>query len=253
MTTTSVVHFGVGNVLSQGWDVFSKNLVPFGIIALAVTFPSFLYQLINGAAAVTTDATTADGSFYVGRSVAGGGAFIAVLIELVLRQVAAGAISYGVFQEMRAQRADLGDCLRRAGALVFVVTVVAIVSVVAKILATILLIVPGLIVAAMLWVAVPVAVVERPGVIGSLARSAVLTKGNRWAVFGIMLLIGIGNMVASYLVDRIAGVAAPGAFVSWIVAAAITAYAASVTAVGYCSLRFAKEGVGIDEIARVFD
>jgi hypothetical protein len=37
------------------------------------------------------------------------------------------------------------------------------------------------------------------------------------------------------------------------VAAAITAYAASVTAVGYCSLRFAKEGVGIDEIAKVFD
>jgi hypothetical protein len=253
MTTASAVHFGVGNVLSQGWDVLSKNLAPFGIIALVVTFPSFLYQLINGAAAVTTDATTADGSFYVGRSVTGGGAFIALLIELILRQVAGGAISYGVFQEMRGQRADLADCLRRAGALVFVVIGVAMVSVIAKILATILLIVPGLIVAAMLWVAVPVAVVERPGVIRSLSRSAVLTKGNRWVVFGIMLLIGLGNMVASFLVDRIVGATAPGAFVSWIVAAAITAYAASVTAVGYCTLRFAKEGVGIDEIARVFD
>ena len=253
MIAASAVHFSVGSVLSQGWDVLSKNLVPFCIIALVVTFPSFLYQLINGAAAVTTDATTADGSFYVGRSVSGGGAFIALLIELVLRQVAIGAISYGVFQEMRGQRADLADCLRRAGALIFVVIGVAIVSVVAKILATILLIVPGLIVAAMLWVAIPVAVVERPGVIQSLARSAALTKGNRWGVFGIMLLIGIGNMVASLLIDRIVGGTAPGAFVSWIVAAAITAYAASVTAVGYCTLRFAKEGVGIEEIAKVFD
>ncbi len=253
MATAGVVHFGVGNVLSQGWDVLSKNLAPFGIIALAVTLPSFVYQLISGAAAVTTEATTGDGGFFVGRSVEGGGAFLAVLIELVLRQVAAGAISYGVFQEMRGQRADLADCLRRAGALAFVVIGVAIVSAVAKILATLLLIVPGLIVATMLWVAVPVAVVERPGVIGSLSRSAVLTKGNRWGVFGIMLLIGIGNWVASYLVERIVGAGAPGAFVSWIVAAAITAYAASVTAVGYCTLRFAKEGVGIEEIAKVFD
>ena len=42
-------------------------------------------------------------------------------------------------------------------------------------------------------------------------------------------------------------------FISWIVAAAIAAFAASVTAVGYTTLRFAKEGVGIDQIAAVFD
>jgi hypothetical protein len=253
MTTTGVVHFGVGNVLSQGWDVLSKNLAPFTIIALVVTSPSFLYQLVNGIAPLATNATTTDGTFYVGRTVVGWGAFVALLIEMVLRQVAVGAISYGVFQEMRGQRADFADCLRRAGALIFVVTGVAIVSVIARVLATLLLIIPGLIVATMLWVAIPVAVVERPGVLGSLSRSAVLTKGNRWGVFGIMLLISIGTIVASYLVEQIAGAAAPGAFVAWIVAAAITAYVASVTAVGYCSLRFAKEGVGIDEIAKVFD
>jgi hypothetical protein len=253
MATTSAVYFGVGNVLSQGWDVLSKNLAPFGLIALVVTFPSFLYELVNGAAPVTTNTTTTDGSFYVGRSVTGGGAFIALLIELVLRQVAIGAISYGVFQEMRGQRADVTDCLRRAGGLVFLVIGVAIVSVVAKALATLLLIIPGFIVATMLWVAIPVAVVERPGVMRSLSRSAVLTKGNRWAIFGILLLISIGNMAVSYLVGLVIGAAVPGALVSWVVAAGITAYVASVTAVGYCSLRIAKEGIGIDEIARVFD
>lgn len=254
MTATSAVYFGVGNVLSRGFDVLSKNFVSFGVIALIVTVPSFLYQLINGAAPVTTETTTtADGTFHVGRSIVGGGALIAVLIELVLRQVAVGTISYGVFQEMRGQRAALADCLRRAGALIFVVAGIAIVSAIAIFLAAFLLIVPGLIVAAMLWVAIPVAVVERPGVIRSLSRSAALTKGNRWQVFGVILLIGIGSMAASYVVDRIVGAAAPGAFVSWIVAAVITAFEASVTAVGYTTLRFAKDGVGIEEIAKVFD
>lgn len=253
MTTASATHFSVGGVLGQGLDVLSKNLVPFGIISLVVTFPSFVYQLINGTTAVATNATLGDGSAYVGRSVVGGGALVAVLIELVLRQVAVGAISYGVFQEMRGQRAALADCLRRAGSLVFVVVGVAIVSAIAIILATFLLIVPGLIVATMLWVAVPVAVVERPGVMHSLSRSAALTKGSRWQVFAIALLIGIGAFVASYIAARIFGGGTLGSFVSWIMAAAISAFAASVTAVGYTTLRFAKEGVGIDEIAAVFD
>jgi hypothetical protein len=43
-------------VLGLGFDVLAKNLVSFGIISLAVTLPSFVYQLVNGASAVTTDA-----------------------------------------------------------------------------------------------------------------------------------------------------------------------------------------------------
>jgi len=40
-----------------------------------------------------------------------------------------------------------------------------------------LLVVPGIIVSLMLMVAVPVAIIERPGVMASLKRSAALTKG----------------------------------------------------------------------------
>ena len=74
----------------------------------------------------------------------------------------------------------------------------------------------------------------------SLSRSAALTKGSRWQVFGIALLIGIGAFAASYVVERTFGDGILGSFVSWIVAAAISAFAASVTAVGYTTLRFAK-------------
>lgn len=253
MTTATAGQFSVGGVLGTGFEVLSKNAVSFGMIALAVTLPSFIYQLINGATPVTTTTTTGDGGLYVERSILGGDALLAVLIELVLRQVAVGAISYGVFQELRGQRIALADGMRRAITLIFPIIGVAIVSGLAKLLGLILLIVPGLIVSVMLWVAVPVAVVERPGIMRSLSRSADLTKGNRWPVFGIILLIGIGSLVASFLVSQVFGATAPGAFVTWIVAAAISAFAASVIAVGYATLRQTKEGVGIEEIARVFD
>jgi len=253
MTTATAGRFSVGGVLGTGFEILSKNAVSFGMIALVVTLPSFIYQLINGGSPVTTNTTAAEGGFYVERSILGGDALLAVLIELILRQIAVGAISYGVFQEMRGQRVALADCLRHAVALIFPVVGVAIVSGIAKLLGLILLIVPGLIVAVMLWVAVPVAVVERPGIMRSLSRSAALTKGNRWPVFGVTLLIGVGTLVASFLVNQIFGTATPGAFAAWIVAAATSAFAASVTAVGYTTLRHAKEGISIEEIARVFD
>ena len=129
----------------------------------------------------------------------------------------------------------------------------AVVAVVATLAAAILLIVPAFIVATMLWVAVPAAVVERPGVFRSLSRSAFLTKGHRWQIFGVILLIGIGGLAIGYFVERVFGLGALGAILSWAVSAVVSAFAASVTAVGYSALRLAKEGVGIEEIAGVFD
>ncbi|MER8441207.1 hypothetical protein NKH36_33005 [Mesorhizobium sp. M1312] len=40
-----------------------------------------------------------------------------------------------------------------------------------------------------LSVAVPVLVQERLGVFGSMARSSDLTKGSRWALFGLFLVM----------------------------------------------------------------
>ena len=68
MATASATYFSVGGVLGRGFDVLAKNLVPFGIISLAVTLPSFVYQLVNGASAVTMDAAMENGTVYEGPS-----------------------------------------------------------------------------------------------------------------------------------------------------------------------------------------
>ena len=48
------------------------------------------------------------------------------------------------------------------------------------------MLVPTVIVAIMLYVTVPVVVIERPGVIQSLRRSVQLTKGHRWTLLWIL-------------------------------------------------------------------
>ena len=41
------------------------------------------------------------------------------------------------------------------------------------------------------YIAVPVCVIERPGVIQSMSRSADLTYGTRWRIFGLVLVVFI--------------------------------------------------------------
>jgi hypothetical protein len=119
-----------------------------------------------------------------------------------------------------------------------------------------LIVVPGIIAAVMLWVAIPVAVVERPGVIASLKRSADLTKGFRWTIFGILFAIGLVliviTMILSFALLSAAGFTVYSIGV-WVLQALFGAFSATAAAVGYYFLRATKEGVDIADIAKVFD
>ena len=97
--------------------------------------------------------------------------------------------------------AAIGASLRHGLRIVFPVLGVALLSVLMMMLSAIALVIPMFIVMTMFWVAIPAAVVERPGVIASLKRSAELTTGNRWRVFGIYAVITLLSPVASSTVQ----------------------------------------------------
>ena len=104
----------------------------------------------------------------------------------------------------------------------------------------------------------PAAVIERTGVIESLSRSIALTRERRWRVFGAVLVAGVITVVVGAVVGGIFGVIT-GAnstlfnIVVWAVTAAAQAFSACVVATLYYNLRREKEGVGIEQIAQVFD
>jgi uncharacterized membrane protein len=131
---------------------------------------------------------------------------------------------------------------------------------VATIAVTILAFVLGIATMAILYtmwfVAVAACVVERRGPFAAMGRSKQLTKGYRWRIFGLILLVFFVSIVVSVLIELVLRPAA-GTILTFLVTVAWTAiwgaYYAVSAAVSYHDLRVAKEGVDIEQIVAVFD
>ena len=127
----------------------------------------------------------------------------------------------------------------------------------------ILLFVPGVIVALMWSVVVPVFVVEHPGVFASFGRSRALTKGHRGKIFLLVLLYIVIAWIISVAMALIMGVSLvrPGAgnfapaylIANWLVSVPLMALVAVGVAAIYYELRLVKEGVGPQQLAAAFD
>jgi hypothetical protein len=262
--------FRVGGVLGRGFTLVFRHIVPFGATALIIFLP------IGAIAAVIT-LVPLDANTLIWLVVA------TLLAVFLLAYVATAGISYGTFQALRGEKPRLGACLTKGFSVVFPVLGVALLTMLAlaaSLLPGVLIgslggtgflalmiflsLIPLLMVLTMLWVSIPACVVERPGVLGSLGRSARLTKGERWRVFGIVVIVMLVNWGISLLSNVItvplatadpsaATMAIVGGAVGLITTAFYTALNAVMAAVAYHDLRVAKEGIGIDQIAAVFD
>jgi hypothetical protein len=232
-------------------SVLAKNFVPFAILYLSINAPSAIYALTQ-AGKPGSDEDTGVGSL--------------TIAENFLGLIVAAAVTYAAVQELRGRHVSFGEFFGRGLAQSGAVIRVAILSGILLVLAFIALVVPFFIFYTMWWVAIPVAVIERPGAIASLQRSAELTRGYRWQVFGLIicfflaliaalllfavLLFALFFLVADAnqtLLDQASAVA------TWLLSALFMAVQAVLTAVSYYYLRVAKEGVGIEDIAAVFD
>jgi hypothetical protein len=241
MTTIAQKQFSFGTVISESISVFIANLASFVIVSLLLLLPLLLYNVL------------ALGAPEAGFSA---GSLVAIVIQMVLSYLLAATISYATFQYLRGHPVSIGECLSRGLSLILPVIGVAILVGLITGIGFVLLVVPGIIASVMLWVAIPVAVVERPGVIESLKRSADLTKGYRWSIFGILIVIGIVLIVITTVLSFILLSAAGFTVYSigvWVIQALFSAFSATAAAVGYYFLRSTKEGVDIGDIAKVFD
>jgi hypothetical protein len=126
-----------------------------------------------------------------------------------------------------------------------------------------LLIVPGAMMAVAWAVAIPALVVERTGVFGAFSRSADLTRGRRWAVFGLLLLYFILSEVVRQVLVNLYGAVFAAANqqaallhqlpVNGVVQVSFSVIASAGMAAIYYELRAIREGVGPEALAAVFD
>src|SRR5262249_45100026 len=106
------------------------------------------------------------------------------------------------------------------------------------------------------YAAAPVCVVEKLSPLESLKRSAELTQGNRWKIFGFYVVLMIVGAVIGGVIGGLSAVILPaviGAVILFLFTAIWSAFVSVVNVVVYHDLRVVKEGVDIESIASVFD
>jgi hypothetical protein len=197
-----------------------------------------------------------------------GGGFAMVGLATILTAVAAAilqaAIVYGTIAFLNGRRAELGECVSVGLRYWFWLVLLAILTGVAELVGFVFFIVPGILMMLAWIVAVPALVTERKGVFDSLSRSAELTRNHRWAILGLLLVYAIAAWVIQLAITSAATVfivSSPATTRLLILQVIITPLmrvvlgvvsAAGVAAI-YYELRSAKEGIGPEALAAVFD
>jgi hypothetical protein len=241
--------FRVGHVLSSALTILLRNVLQFGMLSAIASLPYLIFLIVTGTDRAADPLTRAQP---IGTS----GYFLQFLLGLVLTALCQSLVVFGAFQAMRGRPFRTAESLSRGLARFIPVLGAAFLSSLITGFATLLLIVPGLITMTMLYVAPAACLVEQLGPVDSLSRSADLTKGYRWQIFGLAFLLGLVIVIASVLIGAVLGVMGGSTVITiggylWdIVSRAVMAV---VTVVAYHDLRVAKEGVDIEHIAAVFD
>ena len=228
--------FRIGRVFSRTAAAFMRNFPTFFLVTAVAALPNVLVSHGGGA----------------------GAAWLAlgVVLTIALSTLSQAIVLHGAFQDMRGRPVNLVESLRVAFGRVLPILGLAICMSLAVGLGFLLFIIPGFMLLTMWYVATPACIVERLGPIASMGRSAKLTTGHGWQVFGMMMLIGIPAAIVGSVIEAALGLAGNTALVmlgTLVWNGASGAFSAIFVVVTYHDLRVAKEGIDTHQIAAVFD
>lgn len=244
--------FDLGRVMERTFTVIGRNFVTFVLAALVLTgIPSLITVIGQGGLPLPSSPR--------GWVIMGTGwllsLFGAYLLQAAIVHVTVNALNNRTVTLRAAMGIAVGKMLP--------LLAMAVLTFLATTLGMVLLIVPGFIVAVMLCVAAPVLVMEKMSIFQSLGRSRELTKEFRWPIFGLFVIYMI---VATAISGTVTGVSvatggtmdgAANPVVTMIFTPLIAVVQSIIGSAGisalYYELRTAKEGVGTDELAELFD
>jgi hypothetical protein len=123
---------------------------------------------------------------------------LAAIAGLILEFVGLAVILDGAFRVMRGRDIAFPDVVRRALPRFWAIIALAFLLGIALFLGLMLFLLPAIVMAVRWVVALPACVVEGLGPFASMRRSADLTEGHRWKIFGLLvvaLLLFIGARI----------------------------------------------------------
>lgn len=263
--TASERGFEIGRVIQDAAGAVRHNAVSFLVLTLALNgIPFALYGLagfkvIAANAGLTPGAPPDLSGLGPAMSLFAVGGLLSVLANAIQQ----GAVIFGTAAYLNGRPVSLGDCfgagLRRCLPLIGLNIVMAI----AIFVGLIFFIAPGLMMAVAWIAATPVLVVERTGVFGAFGRSADLTRGRRWPLFGLGFLFFVAIGVVQQVLLSVVRVGVPAINpmamiatqlpVSGLFSLVVSVVSPAMVAAAYYELRRTREGVGPEALAAVFD
>lgn len=179
--------FGPGSVLGPTWELWKNNLWLITKIVFVIMAP---FEILKALSATRTE----DTQLAIG----------VVALQYLCNVLVVPALFYALVKVMETGTAPgVNEAYRWGLGKIPKLALAAIMTAVATGLGTLLCIIPGIIVAMVLFLVYPIAVFEKGSAYNALERSANLTKGHRWNIFAASLVVGIVSgiflMVASGL------------------------------------------------------
>ena len=238
----------IGNVLSRGFETIAQNFLAFsGLSVLLAGVPTFAFTYLAGA-------YLTDENFF---SLSGGGMFLAaILVQMFAGGLLQMIIVRTSILTLSGRDPDVAGSVAAAMSLILPLIGLSILSGLIFLIGLVLLIVPGIIAYVALIVAVPVMVEERRSIIDCLERSASLTKGSRWRIFLLLLILTVAYVaMAGGIGVATLAMQADSSFPVGDAAIAIvsTLVMSAMTAALYVELRTVKEGATTEGLAAIFE
>jgi len=267
--------FNIGEViatgvrtLNQGWiKLIGLTILPW-VLAYALAFAGVFAAIGFSIAAPGRVAVPGPGAFFL--------LFALFVLIGIAYFVCQAALVFGVVEQLRGRSYSFGRAISvgtsRIGRMIGIglIVILAYVGIVLAlgllgailprfltlILAGAAFLIGAPMVICAFFVLFPVASVEENGVFGSFGRSRFLTRGYRWPILGLLLVLVLAMAALNLLVAYIVQAALPilvGALVNFVIGVWLTTLFSVIIAVAYFRLRYLKEGINLDEIANVFD
>ena len=261
--------FRVGRALGLSFTIWFKNFIPFLFLAALLTTPEFLYvySKLGFSGEITAFQDLGDVIIF---------ALAFLAIGFLCSCLVVQTYAYGVVMELKGHHSSIGSTVAHGFSRFFsvlgVAILIGIILAVTIFAASFILGRMGVIgqigvycligaIYSVYFVAIPAAVIERPGVGGALTRSRELTMGRRGGIFAMLALVYIVKFLADQiLTDSMTSSTESfeNAFrkvMYWKIGidVILNMLLSVMACVSYYLLRNEKEGTSADELASVFD
>src|SRR4051794_1697189 len=191
-------NFSIGRVFQRAFSTITHNpLVVIGTALVLGALPSVAMNFLIWSATGMRAGSAPDLSAFWG------GVAVSWIVAVIIGAIVQGVLTRATVAEYEGHRATLAECLRAALPVILPLIAVGLIFGFGIAVGMFLLVVPGIIIMLMWAVAGPAVVVERDGVMMALTRSQELTKGARWKILGLFLVLGALYLVIFMLLSAV--------------------------------------------------